>query len=161
MRNALRYAMALIALASMSFTAVAQDQRPMRGPGGQRVEQLKKLKMQEAMALDEETSVRFFARYNEHQEDLRKVGRKRAEAIDELELLVRKNAPDTEIDAKLKDVVKVEREVAEVRQRFFDKLGDILTKQQIARYVVFERNFNQDLRDLMRESAQERWRGRN
>lgn len=151
----------LVALVLIAAISAAQDHPPMRGPAGQRVEQLKKLRMQEALALDEETSIRFFARYNEHQVELRSVGTRRAQVIDDLEALVRKNGTDTEIEAKLKEMTKVEREVAEVRQKFIDKLGDILTKPQIARYVVFERNFNQDLRDLMRESAQQRWRGRN
>ena len=84
-----------------------------------------------------------------------------ADLIDDLQSLVKKNAPESEVDAKLKEVVKAEREVIDVRQRFVEKLGDLLTKQQIARYIVFERNFNQDLRELMRESAQQRWRGRN
>ncbi len=133
----------------------------MRGPGAQRVEQLKKLRMQEALKLDEETSIRFFARYNEHQDALRAIGKRRADAIDALQALVKKNAPDAEIDAQLKSIVAVETEVAATRSSFLDKLRDILKPSQIAQYVVFERNFNQDLREIMREGAQERWRGRN
>lgn len=159
--NRLRTQLAVVLAAVLIVPAMSQDQRPMRGPGGERVEQLKKLRMQEALALDEETSIRFFARYNEHQDELRSVGKKRADLIDDLQSLVKKNAPESEVDAKLKEVVKAEREAIEVRQRFVEKLGDILTKHQIARYVVFERSFNQDLRELMRESAQQRWRGRN
>jgi hypothetical protein len=159
--NRLRIVMTSLLLAAVIVPALSQDERPMRGPAGERVEQLKKLRMQEALALDEETSIRFFARYNEHQEELRSAGKKRAEVIDDLQALVKKNAPESEVDAKLKVVVTAEREVIDVRQKFVEKLGDILTKHQIARYVVFERNFNQDLRELMRESAQQRWRGRN
>ena len=133
----------------------------MRGPGAQRVEQLKKLRLQEALKLDEETSVRFFARYNEHQEGLRSIGKRRSEAIDGLQKLVRKNAPDAEIDAQLKTVVAIETDVTSIRSKFLEKLRDILTPAQIALYVVFERNFNQDLREIMRENAQERWRGKN
>ncbi len=157
-RHILPVAMAVLVICGL---AVSQDQRPVRGPGAQRVEQLKKLRMQESMALDEETSIRFFARYNEHQEDLRKVGKKRADLIDGLEALIRKNATESELDARLKEISKVEGQVIEVRLKFIEKLGDILTKDQIARYVVFERNFNQDLRDLMRDAAQDRWRNRN
>jgi len=125
------------------------------------VEQLKKLRLQEALKLDEETSVRFFARYNEHQEGLRSIGKRRSEAIDGLQKLVRKNAPDAEIDAQLKTVVASETDVTSIRSKFLEKLRDILTPAQIALYVVFERNFNQDLREIMRENAQERWRGKN
>jgi hypothetical protein len=159
--NRLQMFVTFALLASLSVPMLSQDERPMRGPAGERVEQLKKLRMQEALALNEETSIRFFARYNDHQEELRSAGKKRAEAIDDLQVLLKKNASDSEIDAKLKAVVTAEREVIDLRQKFVERLGDILTKHQIARYVVFERNFNQDLRDFMRESAQQRWRNRN
>lgn len=159
--NRLRWLITTLLVAAIVVPAFSQDDRPMRGPAGERVEQLKKLRMQEALALDEETSIRFFARYNDHQAELRSAGKKRADVIDDLQALVKKNAPESEVDSKLREVVKTEREVIELRQRFVEKLGDILTKHQIARYVVFERNFNQDLREIMRESAQQRWRGRN
>lgn len=159
--NRLRPLMMFVLLAAVIAPVFSQDNRPMRGPAGERVEQLKKLRMQEALALDEETSIRFFARYNEHQDELRSAGKKRADVIDDLQALVKKNAPASEIEAKLKAVVAAEREVIDLRQKFVEKLGDILTTHQVARYVVFERNFNQDLRELMRESAQQRWRGRN
>lgn len=159
--NRLRWLTTTLLVAAIVVPAFSQDDRPMRGPAGERVEQLKKLRMQEALALDEETSIRFFARYNDHQAELRSAGKKRADVIDDLQALVKKNAPESEVDSKLREVVKTEREVIELRQRFVEKLGDILTKHQIARYVVFERNFNQDLREIMRESAQQRWRGRN
>ncbi|MCU0453794.1 MAG: hypothetical protein MUE68_09055 [Bacteroidetes bacterium] len=151
----------IVMILLLAVESIAQDQRPMRGPAGQRVEQLKKLRMQEALALDEETSIRFFARYNEHQDELRAVGKSRGDLIDDLQSLLKKNAPEAEIDAKLRDVLKAEKQVIDLRLKFADKLGEILTRSQVARYVVFERNFNQDLRELMRESAQDRWRGRN
>lgn len=152
---------AFILLFLLVATMEAQDPRPLRGPGGQRVEQLKKLRMQEALALDEETSVRFFARYNGFQDELRALGKKRADVIDDLESLIRKNAPEGEVGAKLKEILKMEAEVIDVRVKFVEKLTDLLTVQQTARYVVFERNFNQDLRELVRDAAQDRWKGRN
>ncbi|HXG00266.1 MAG TPA: hypothetical protein VNL69_05740, partial [Bacteroidota bacterium] len=53
---------------------------PMLGPGAQRVEQLKKVRMMEVLKLDEETSIRFFSRYNKYQDELREIQRNR-EAI--------------------------------------------------------------------------------
>ncbi len=156
-----RSVLSAAAAAVLAVGLLAQDQLPMRGPAAQRVEQLKKLRLMEALKLDEDTSIRFFVRYNEHQEELRGIGKKRAGAIDELQSLARKNAPEGEIEAKLKEVTGIESEVLATRNKFLEKLKEVLSVRQIAQVVVFERNFNQDLRELMRESAQERWRGRN
>lgn len=156
-----RSVLSATAAAILSVGILAQDQFPMRGPAAQRVEQLKKLRLMEALKLDEETSIRFFARYNEHQEELRGIGKNRAGAIDDLQSLARKDAPEGEIDAKLKEIMGIESEVLAARNKFLGKLKEVLSVRQVAQYVVFERNFNQDLRDMMRESAQERWRGRN
>ncbi|OGU74481.1 MAG: hypothetical protein A3H45_10975 [Ignavibacteria bacterium RIFCSPLOWO2_02_FULL_55_14] len=134
----------------------------MRGPAVERVEQLKKLRLMEALRLDEETSIRFFARYNEHQEELRKIGLKRSGLIDQLQLAIKGSAADADVDKLLKDILAVETLVIDARSKFLDTLRPVLTVKQIGQYVVFERNFNQDLRELMREMAQDRMqRGRN
>ena len=140
----------------------AQPRGPMRGPAVERVEQLKKLRLMEALRLDEETSIRFFSRYNEHQEELRKIGLKRSGLIDQLQLAIKGSAADADVDKLLKDILAVETLVIDARSKFLDTLRPVLTVKQIGQYVVFERNFNQDLRELMREMAQDRMqRGRN
>ena len=67
------------------FSLLAQDQLPMRGPGAERIEQFKKVRLIEVMNMDEETSIRFFARYNKHLESMRTIQKDHNALIDQLQ----------------------------------------------------------------------------
>jgi Spy/CpxP family protein refolding chaperone len=132
-----------------------------RGPGAERVEQFKKIRMMEVLKLGEETSVRFIARYDKQQELIRDLASKRNDVIDQLEQLTKSSASDAEYEKAFKELRVVEDQVHEARAKYWDSLSEILTKKQLAQYTVFERNFFRDLRDIMRETQENRMgRGR-
>jgi hypothetical protein len=138
---------------------VAQEQLPMRGPGAERIEQFKKIRMMEVLRLDEETSLRFIARYNKHQEALRSIGTNRDSLIDELEVYRRRNASESDYEKIFKALTNLGHDAVRERERFLSDLKTILTTKQIAEYLTFERRFYQNLRETMREIQQERRRG--
>jgi hypothetical protein len=142
---------------AVSSNLVAQDQPPMRGPGAERIEQFKKVRLIEVMSMDEETSIRFFARYNKHIEYMRKIQKDHNALIDQLQNLSKSHANNSEIEQVLKDIGMSEEKIAETRSKFLVELKDVISIKQVAEYVVFERNFNKNLREIMRDIAKERW----
>jgi hypothetical protein len=137
---------------------IAQDQPPqMRGPGLERIEQFKKVRLMEVMKLNEETSIRFFVRYNKYTETLRDIQKNHNELIDQLKDLSRSNSSNSEIERTIKDIGMNEEKIAETRSKFLEDLKDVLSIKQIAEYVVFERDFNKNLREIMRDIAKDRW----
>lgn len=134
----------------------AQDSMPMRGPAAERIEQFKKIRLMEELKLDEATSIKFFARYNANQEELRKLNQKRNEIIDELQILRRRNVSDAEYEKTLQDLKALADPAVELRLKFFNEISEVLTPKQVAEYVIFERNFVQNLREIMREMQQQR-----
>jgi hypothetical protein len=147
-----------LVLVTLSY---AQDQLPMRGPAAERIEQYKKIQLLEKLKLSEELSIRFFGRYNKHMDAMREIAKERNSAIDKLQQLAKNDATDKEIDLSLKELNNVEAKLAEERARFLDELKEIFSRKQIASFIVFERNFNQNMRELMRDIAKERWNQRN
>ncbi len=145
-----------IALIVLMFSTALGQEMPMRGPAMERVEQFKKIRMMEVLKLDEETSLRFFARYNKFQEELREITVKRDSFIDQLAALRRSNASDGEYEKVFKELTSVEGKMAEERSKFLQELKGVVSTKQIAEYIVFERNFNRQLFQLVREMAQER-----
>lgn len=137
----------------------AQDQLPMRGPGAERVEQFKKMRLMEELKLDEATSIKFFARYNSHQQELRALNMKRNDIIDELQGLRRRNASDAEYEKTLAELKALADPAVELRVKFFNEISEVLSPKQVAEYVIFERNFVQNLREIMRDMQQQRRRG--
>ncbi len=142
---------------ALSSNLAAQDQPPMRGPGAERIEQFKKVRLIEVMNMDEETSIRFFTHYNKHMDNLRTIQKDHNALIDQLQRLNTSNAKNTEIEQVIKDIGMSEEKIAEARSKFLEELKDVISIRQIAQYVVFERNFNKNLREIMRDIAKERW----
>ncbi|MBI3003860.1 MAG: hypothetical protein HYY49_00405 [Ignavibacteriales bacterium] len=149
---------AVLAILVLS-TAIGQD-LPMRGPARERVEQFKKIRMMEVMKLDEETSIRFFARYNKHQDSIKDITAKRDELIDQLAALRKSDGADSEYERVFKELQSIESQIVGERSKFLQDMKGVVSARQVAEYIVFERNFNRQLMQLMREMAQERGRGR-
>jgi hypothetical protein len=140
----------------MGTTLYAQDPPPMRGPGAERIEQFKKVRLMEVLKMDDETSIRFFARYNKYIESLHGIQRDHNTRIDQLQKLTKSNANNSEIEQALKDILLSEEKIAETHSNFLNELKDVISIKQIGEYVVFERNFNRNLREIMQEIAKGR-----
>ena len=135
----------------------AQDPGSMRGPAAERIAQYKKIRLMETLQMNEDVSIRFFARYNKHEDNIRAIGKEHNELIDQLQNLSRSNASDADINKVIKDIRMSEEKILEERSKFIEELNGVLSTKQIAEYIVFERNFNKNLRELMRDIAKERW----
>ena len=130
------------------------DERPL-----ERIEQWKKVRLIEVLNLNEEQSVRFFARFNDHESMKRELAKQKEELLDKLERLVRNHADDKEIEKMFPDVVAVNQKLADVHLRFFNSTGDILSAEQRAKLLLFERHFERELREAMKDAQQRRHRG--
>ncbi len=128
---------------------------PMRGPAAQRVEQLKKVRLMETLNLDEETSIRFFSRYNKHQDEVREIQKSREELLRQLESLQRSNASDAEYEKSIQDLRTTDGKFLEARDRYWKDIRGVLSVKQFASYVLFENNFYRYLRELMRDMQQD------
>ncbi len=138
----------------------AQEEYRRPGPGAERIEQFKKMRLMDALKMDEDTSIRFFARYNKHLETMREFGKNRNDRIDQLQKLIQSDANDDDITKAINEITILDGKMMDERSRFLSELKDVLTVKQLGRYIVFERNFNQNLRELMRDVARDRWQHR-
>ena len=50
-----------------------------------------------------------------------------------------------------------EEKIAETRLKFLEELKGVISIKQVGEFVVFERNFNRNLRDIMQDIARGRW----
>lgn len=130
--------------------------QPPGGPPLERIERFKKMRMVEMLELNEEQSVRFFARYNEHETRRRDLMRQRDELLDKIERLLRNKAEAKEYEKLFTDVIEINRRIGEERLAFFNSLSDLLTIEQRAKLLLFERRFENELREAMREARQRR-----
>jgi hypothetical protein len=74
--------------------------------------------------------------------------------------LIKSNSDDAALENVIKDIGMSEEKVLEERTKFIKELRDILSLKQMSQFIIFERNFNKNLRELMRDVARDRWNRR-
>jgi hypothetical protein len=139
-----------------SCVAYAQPEGPPPGRPFERIERLRKVRLIEALDLSEDQSVRFFARLNERDETRRAIFKEKGEALDKVERLVRNHADAKEFEALFSDVAAIDTRMADESRRFFDGLKDILSAEQRGKLLLFEKHFERELREAMKEAQRRR-----
>jgi len=120
------------------------------------VEQWKKLRMIEMLDLNEENSVRFFARLNEHEKQEKELMKQKGDALNRIERLVRLEAEDEEYGEVFEEIALMDANLQNLQQEFFVGLQDILTTEQRGKLLLFERHFDRQLRGALREMGRRR-----
>ena len=149
--------MIALVLGLLAVQAQAQPGRP-GDPRFERVEQLRKVRMIDELGLKEEQSVRFFARLSEFDKRRRDLMHERHEMLDKLEQMIKDNADDKELEKMFPVMAGIEQRMGEERAKFFASLSDVLSVQQRAKLLTFERTFEKELREAVRDTQRRRMR---
>lgn len=155
MKTALALAVAVLGTVGLMF---AQDQ-PGQFRASQRVEQFKKLRMIEALKLDDDTSVRFFAKYSKHEDAMKDINKQRDDLIDQLQDMKKSDKDGAGMEKIFADLTALDTKQADERTRFLGDLKRVLSTKQIAELIIFERDFARNVRQLMQEMARARRQG--
>ncbi len=158
--NIVKARLLCIVLLLISVDLYSQEPMPMNPQAAERLEQLKKIRLMEVLRMDEETSLRFFSRYNKHEEEMREFEMKRNRLIDRLQQLRGSDAPDAELQRLTKEIRATGEEAYRTREKYLDEISRLLTAKQFADYIVFERAFLRNLREMMRDVQRERMQRR-
>jgi hypothetical protein len=152
-----RVGLLIVFAAVMSVLVCAQDAQPApQGRALERVEQFKKIRLLEILNLNDESALKFFARYNKYEELLRDLRKKQVQAFGRIQALRKSQAADAEYDKVVSDLLTVETQFEEAKSKYVGELKDVLTSKQLAEYLAFEFRFQQNLRELARDAQQRR-----
>ena len=151
----------LISLALFCSSLLYAQGPPMGAgrPSLERIERFKKMRLIEMLGLKEEQSVRFFARFNEFEIARKEWNRQKDESLDKIERLIRNKAETKEFEKLFDEVESINRKIGEEKLKFFNGLSDLLNIEQRAKLLLFERRFETELREAVRE-VQQRRRGK-
>ena len=103
----------------------------------------------QSLKLDEEHSAKFIARYNKHQDTMHGFEKERNELVDKLDTQSKSDAGDDDYSRTFNLLLDVDKKISGERLRFLTELKEVLSNKQIAEYIVFERNFVQELRQAV------------
>ncbi|VAX26692.1 hypothetical protein MNBD_IGNAVI01-637 [hydrothermal vent metagenome] len=130
------------------------------GMTGGRISELEKIKLIEVLQMDEETTLKFFSRRNLHRLDQKKIMNKRDSLLKQLDKRIVDG--DNKIDYKkeIYQILDLEKELSNEREKFFKSLDDILSYEQIAKLLVFEKKFRSEIRKQLIKHGKRGWKHR-
>ncbi|RPI64869.1 MAG: hypothetical protein EHM44_02410 [Ignavibacteriales bacterium] len=117
----------------------------------EKLDQLEKIKLIEALDLDEETSIRFFARRNDSKKEIQELEMKAEDIISELEKSFNSENKNQSENQKqlISEMLKTRESIELKRNQFISSIYDILTVEQIGRLIVFEKKFRDEIRQVL------------
>lgn len=117
----------------------------------EKIEQMETAKLIQVLDLNEETSVRFFAKRKEHREKLQSLMLKRKDILDDVEDLIKKDesADENVFKQKLNELIDLERKITNERLDFYTSLQKILTPKQIIKLISFDEKFRREIRETL------------
>ncbi len=142
----------LLVLALSPAVIFAQGMRDHKGPRG-KIEQLEKIKLIEALDMDEQTTLKFFARRNEMRDRVDKLNDSLDTISDDLENKFSNN-DESGYKELVSKYLSVQKQIGSEHNKFISSLYDILTNEQVAKLIVFEKRFREEIRHIL-------FRGRN
>ncbi|HCY77883.1 MAG TPA: hypothetical protein DHV28_18405 [Ignavibacteriales bacterium] len=117
----------------------------------EKLEQLEKVKLIEALDLNEDVAVRFFSRRNESRKEIESFEQKADDLLVEIEKSF--DADQKSIEGKQKqmisDFLSTRELIDKRRHEFIKSLDDILTTEQICKLIVFEKKFRDEIRSVL------------
>lgn len=121
--------------------------------GMHRIENYRKIRLMEDLKMDEKQSIQFFSKYNKQKEVLVDLAAKRNEIFDKLKVGINNKTPQTEIEQTVQQYTEINNKILNQEEKFLIDLKDILSPYQVAEYVIFQKNFRDDLRGIIMEEA--------
>lgn len=116
-----------------------------------KLEQLEKVKLIEALNLTEDVAVRFFSRRNESRNEIETLESKADNLLIDLENTFNQNDKNLESKQKqlISDFLKTKESIDQKRILFIKSLDDILTTEQLAKLIIFEKRFRDEIRNIL------------
>lgn len=117
----------------------------------EKLEKYRKMRLIEVLKLNEEESVRFFAKQNAHEEKIREIMKSRNNALNEIKNIMEKDPDSKEIDKQFDTILAIDRDIFNERQNYQNELRKFLTPEQFGKYLVFEMEFGRQVREAIEE----------
>ena len=128
----------------------AQGMRRMEQGPMKKIEELERVKLIETLNMDEQTTLKFFARRVKFRDTQSQLFAKSNGILNQMDDLNKSSGKNSEELKKLIDqYLDDEQKIIENRENFIKSLDDILTPDQISRYLVFEKRFREEIRNVI------------
>jgi len=137
-----------------SLSLKAYDNNPLKSNQMDKIEQFKKMKMLDYLNLSEENSEKFLIKYTQM---TKKIKEKRKEVDDAAKALNQavKDKKKEDITSKTDAFIQKQQEMMDLVKEMQKQIRSVLSEEEFARYLLFERNFNSEVRRMVQKNLKE------
>jgi Spy/CpxP family protein refolding chaperone len=131
------------------------------GPGGgpemrermkERIKTIKIWKLTEEVNLTSEQSEKFFPVYNEFQNSMMELEKKRFELLKELdELADLSDVADQKLIEKINNIESINEDDKKLKSKFLNDISSILSVRQQAKLLIFEEHFKRRMQEMIQD----------
>lgn len=114
----------------------------------EKIEDIKLDKLTAKLELDETTKETFIEKYKSFSRSMRSLNQLRAKTY---KLMTENIESGNGLDTLVAKLLVYEAEISDKRSEFVNDMTTILTSQQVARMIVFERKFNGEIKKLLKQ----------
>lgn len=136
----------------MTMSLVAQDNGSFR----QRVKTLKKVKLVEYLDLEEDKADQLMLKFNSLEGQMEEATEELGEALEALESAVEENLSDDKLRSLNQDVKMKTENLLNIQKTKMDEIEKLLTTEEFAKFLVFEKNFREELRERISAAGRKR-----
>ncbi len=115
------------------------------------IEKVRIYKLTEALDLTEEQTMKLFPRLRDFRKREREFQRQRVATIDKLRDLIKTNAEEKEIVKVLDKLHEMQKNRLALQIKEMENIKELLTPVQQAKFLIFEEDFEREIRELIRE----------
>ncbi len=123
-------------------SAIAQDDFR------EKLQEIKLEKLTAKLELDENTKTVFIEKYKLFTSEMKTLNKKRAKTY---KLMTENIESGNGLDSIVDQLLDCEEQINAKREAFVDDMKTILSARQIARMIIFERKFNNELKKLLKQ----------
>jgi hypothetical protein len=141
----------ILSLLFITGTSYSQKRADHHKEVREKIEQLEKIKLIETLKMDEQTTLKFFARRTELMDNLKNLINKENDLLDKLDESIKssQNKDDAYYQSMIDQYLDLEQKINESKKSFITSLSDILSKEQIAKLLVFQKKFREEVRNIL------------
>ncbi len=133
----------------MSFSFLLSQ--PMGGPDREEIEMIRKWKLIEYLDLEEEQAEHFFPRLRTFEKQLESIHTQKREQFAKLDAMLEEdNIKSSKVDDIIETLYDLDKELQSLKYKHYKNCDDILTLDQKAKYLTFERKFKRQMKNKIR-----------
>lgn len=146
-----RFIFLIISIALFSGTIYSQGRGEHHKEIREKIDQLEKIKLIETLKMNEQTTLKFFARRTEFRDNLKDLMVKENKLLDNIDDLVNasKEKNTSGYQGMIDQYFDLEQKMFDAKKNFITSLSDILTQEQIAKLLVFQKKFREEVREIL------------